>query len=136
MNPIRRGLPGRLSLPVLLVCAAAGGAFAQQGGNAVTSSPGGLGTDPERFASASGMVQQFTRAPTGAVDGFVLDEGTTVHFPSYLARQVTDLVKEGSSVRVDGLLVSGTRQGGARQGGTQLLEARTISELQPTSRSR
>jgi hypothetical protein len=74
--------------------------------------------------TATGVVQRYTTSATGAVDGFVLDDGTTVHFPGYLGPKVSALLGENAQVRVNGLLVSGTRPGA-----TSLLEARTITDL-------
>jgi hypothetical protein len=107
-----------------MLCTCIGGAFAQARTAPSAADPGTLGTRPEHGVTASGIVQRFTRSPTGAVDGFVLDSGMMVHFPGYLSRQVTGLVAENARVRVNGILVTGTDPGAV-----QLLEARTITEL-------
>ena len=84
----------------------------------------GIATEPQKSITVTGSVRHFTHAATGDVDGFVLDDGTTIHFPAYLSRQVTALVSEKARVRVAGLLLAGSDADAAR-----LLEARTITDL-------
>jgi hypothetical protein len=114
----------RAGLLAALLFACLGGVLAQQPTAPGAPDPDALGTEPRQSVTATGRVQQFTHSATGAVDGFVLDTGTVVHFPGYLSRQVTGLVSQNARVRVTGIMVSGTDPGAAR-----LLEARTITEL-------
>jgi hypothetical protein len=57
---------------------------------------------PQR-QTATGVVKSFTRAPTGEVDGFELEDGTTVHYPPSLQKQVAATITKNSPVRVTGL---------------------------------
>jgi len=54
--------------------------------------------------TATGIVRNFTQAPTGEADGFELDNGTTVHYPSLLHAKVANTIQKNSSVRVTGLV--------------------------------
>lgn len=77
---------------------------------------------PPAAQSATGVIRDFTYAPRGEVDGFVLDNGTLIHSPPHLGTQVVAIATPGSQVRVDGWNVSGPA-GDAR------LEARVITNL-------
>jgi hypothetical protein len=90
----------------------------------VAPDPSDAGTARQEPVTATGTVRSFTYAATGAADGFVLSDGTAVHFPAYLGQQVTAFVAHDARVRVTGLLVAGTDRDAAR-----LLEARTITDL-------
>jgi hypothetical protein len=120
MNPPRRRFG--LGLLAIVLSGRLANAFAQQ--STVPGSTSPSGAEPQRVVSAAGTVQRFTRSATGDVDGFVLEDGTTVHFPAYLSRQVTALVAQNAQVRVTGLMpeVAGARA-------TRLLEARTITDV-------
>lgn len=72
--------------------------------------------------TASGRVQQFTKAPLGEVDGCVLDDGTVVHWPPHLERRVTRVVSRGDRIRVTGCMETGPA-------GDTHLEAQAISDL-------
>jgi len=105
-------------------CCAAMPAYAQQSTRPGTAGAQGIGTEPQRSLTVSGTVRSFTHSATGATDGFVLDNGTVIHFPAYLGRQVTALIDENAQVRVSGILVSGTDRDAAR-----LVEARSITDV-------
>jgi hypothetical protein len=106
-------------------CAASPGvALAQQETPARPTDPRGIGTAQQEPVTATGTVRAFTHAATGAADGFVLSDGTAVHFPAYLGAKVLALVAQNARVRVTGLLVEGTDPDAAR-----LIEARTITDL-------
>jgi len=49
-----------------------------------------------------GLVKEFTTAPKGETDGFILDEGTEVHFPPHLSDKVMDVVNKKDRVKVTG----------------------------------
>ncbi len=75
-------------------------------------------------ATIEGKVVRFTQAPTGEVDGFVLDEGSTVHFPPFLGKRAAELMPVNARVRAVGLVISGP--------GTtkiQLLEASEVTNV-------
>lgn len=89
-----------------------------------TSQPVVMGTTATQ--TTTGVVKSFTRAPTGEVDGFELDDGTTVHYPPSLQPAVGAAIMKNNRVRVTGLagpgLGTGTKPG-------KLLEAQTITNL-------
>lgn len=76
---------------------------------------------PAPTSTRAGRIVQFTHAATGEVDGFVLDQGTTVHFPTYLSRRISEALGNARDVEVTGLLVHGTERDA-----TTILEAETI----------
>lgn len=78
---------------------------------------------PAPTSTRSGRIVQFTHAATGEVDGFILDQGTTVHFPTYLSRRITEALGTARDVEVTGLLVHGTERDAAT-----ILEAQTITD--------
>ncbi|MFL5337059.1 MAG: hypothetical protein ACJ8H8_28740 [Geminicoccaceae bacterium] len=53
-------------------------------------------------ASASGTLAHYTLAPRGEVDGFVLSDGTQVHFPPHLAAALVFTARPGDAVTVQG----------------------------------
>ncbi|MDR8028965.1 hypothetical protein KPA93_02420 [Burkholderia cenocepacia] len=58
--------------------------------------------DTASDALASGTLSRLTINPEGAVDGFVLSDGTLVRLPPHLGAQLTALVKTGDRVTVAG----------------------------------
>ena len=60
------------------------------------------GNDTARHALVSGTLSRLTINPEGAVDGFVLSDGTLVRLPPHLGSQLTALVKTGDRVTVAG----------------------------------
>jgi len=81
----------------------------------------GIADQPEE-QHVRGAIARFTRAPTGEIDGFVLERGLMVHFPAYLASKVSALLGEAREVEVRGIVARGTDPDG-----TSVLEARTIT---------
>lgn len=71
-------------------------------------------------ASVNGVVRGFTTAPTGQIDGFILDNGTKVHYPPHLGAQITTMMNTGTPVQVQGSMVTTPT-------GEQQLEAQTIT---------
>ncbi|MBX3224470.1 MAG: hypothetical protein KF795_28405 [Labilithrix sp.] len=51
----------------------------------------------------SGRVASYTTAPRGELDGVVLDDGTSIHFPPHAGSAVLPLVQRGQIVRVVGV---------------------------------
>ena len=49
-----------------------------------------------------GVVERFTTAPKGEVDGCALDDRTWIHWPPHRADQVTALLVKGDRIRVTG----------------------------------
>jgi hypothetical protein len=49
-----------------------------------------------------GTVERYLLNPFGEVDGLLLQDGTQVHFPPHLSRALTEAVKPGTPVRIDG----------------------------------
>ena len=76
--------------------------------------------------TVTGIVKNFTQAPTGDVDGFELDNGTTVHYSSLLHTTVAAMIQKNSSVRVTGLVGSGGASGSKP---VKLIEAQTMTNL-------
>ncbi|AQQ31789.1 hypothetical protein A8E95_03695 [Burkholderia cenocepacia] len=60
------------------------------------------GNDTASDALVSGTLSRLTINPEGAVDGFVLTDGTLVRLPPHLGAQLTALVKTGDRVTVAG----------------------------------
>jgi len=81
----------------------------------------GLDATPP-LQQVSGAIVRYTKAPTGEIDGFVLEQGVSVHFPAYLAPRVRALLGDAREVQVQGILVRGTDRDAAT-----VLEARAIS---------
>lgn len=77
--------------------------------------------------TASGIVKTFTKAPTGEIDGFELDDGTTVHCPPAIQAQIAATISQNDRVRVSGLADTGSGTGSKP---AKLIEAQTITNLQ------
>ena len=52
--------------------------------------------------SVEGRVKTMTTAPKGEIDGAVLEDGVTLHWPPHLEKDFTKIVKEGIRVRASG----------------------------------
>lgn len=78
---------------------------------------------PAPTSTRAGRIVQFTHAATGQIDGFILDQGTTVHFPTYLSRRISEALGNSRDVEVTGLLIHGTERDAAT-----ILEAQTITD--------
>ncbi|GAB0116510.1 hypothetical protein [Acidisoma sp. 7E03] len=59
--------------------------------------------DPSRVPVISGTVSEYSLTPRGDVDGLILTNGTQVHLPVHLGRQLVTIVKPGDAVEVRGL---------------------------------
>jgi len=64
--------------------------------------PGGATYDLQQLPETRGTVQHFTLTPRGDLDGFVLADGTDVHFPPHLSAQLAAAVRPGDVVSVRG----------------------------------
>ncbi len=60
-------------------------------------------SEAEQLPTIKGKVAQYSLTPRGDVDGFILDNGTEVHFPPHLSTQVVFTVKPGDAVTIHGL---------------------------------
>jgi hypothetical protein len=58
--------------------------------------------DLQQLPETRGTVQRFTLTPRGDLDGFVLADGTNVHFPPHLSTQLAAAVRPGDVVSVRG----------------------------------
>lgn len=56
-----------------------------------------------------GVVARFTTAPKGETDGFVMDDGTWVHWPPHLQDRVKEAFSKGDRVRVAGWWKTGKK---------------------------
>ncbi len=59
--------------------------------------------DANQLPTIKGKVAQYSLTPRGDVDGFILDNGTEVHFPPHLSTQLVFTVKPGDAVTIHGL---------------------------------
>lgn len=59
--------------------------------------------DPEYLPETAGVVDCFLLNSDGEADGLVLQDGTEVHFPPHMGRDVLAAVAPGSTVRVRGV---------------------------------
>ena len=66
---------------------------------------GRLGSAATR--SVQGTVQRLTTAPMGEVDGAILDDGTTIHWPPHLSDRFSAVIARGDRVRVSGWMETG-----------------------------
>lgn len=60
-------------------------------------------TDPSQLPETKGVVERYSLAPHGEVDGLILTDGTEIHLPPHLADELTAAVKPGDAVTVHGL---------------------------------
>jgi hypothetical protein len=52
--------------------------------------------------SVRGLIERFTTAPRGEVDGAVLSEGSVIHWPPHLQERFTSALKQGDEVNATG----------------------------------
>ncbi len=79
------------------------GLFVFQGWNPIQAQPpAGLQSTEVR-----GTVQSVTTAPRGEVDGAVLDNGTSLHWPPHMQDRFANLVRPGDQVRASGRTETG-----------------------------
>jgi hypothetical protein len=78
---------------------------------------------PDRDSTtAEGKVRSLTTAPRGEVDGAVLGDGTTVHWPPHLGDRIANIVAKGDRVRATGWMETGPE-------GDTHLEIQSITNL-------
>ncbi len=87
-------------------------------GSVSTAQPPGAG----KTETIRGVVERFTTAPKGEVDGCILDDGTWVHWPPHLADRVAGLFVKKDRIRVTGRFETGPK-------GDTKFEAQTITNL-------
>ena len=59
------------------------------------------------LTSKEGRVQGYTTAPTGDMDGVLLDNGARIHFQPHAGKALLPLVQPGKTIRVIGWEISG-----------------------------
>jgi len=59
--------------------------------------------DPSHLPETTGTVERFLLNPHGDADGLLLTDGTEVHFPPHLSKQVLTVFKPGDEVKVRGI---------------------------------
>lgn len=89
---------------------------------AVVEGRAGFGPAFGEPVTANGTVGQFTSAPKGGVDGFMLSDGQWVHWPPHLSDRFSDFVVRGDNVRVIGYKEVGKK-------GETKLEVSTLTNL-------
>jgi hypothetical protein len=72
--------------------------------------------------TVEGRVSELTTAPRGEVDGAVLSDGTTIHWPPHLADRFKEVVAKGDRVRATGWMET-------RPAGDTQLEVQTVTNL-------
>ncbi len=75
--------------------------------------------EPPTPSSASGKMTAYTAGTHGELDGFILDNGTTVHFPPIAGFKVRPILRMGQSLSVEGTIQPGPS-------GKNVLEAKNI----------
>jgi hypothetical protein len=75
------------------------------------------------YETERGTVKDFTKSPTGEIDGLILANGKVVHWPLRLSEKFTAIVSKGSTIRVTGFWEVGPT--GARR-----LEVSTLTNLE------
>jgi hypothetical protein len=75
-----------------------------------------------QFMTVRGTVKEFTTAPRGEVDGLMLSDGTSVHWPPHLQDRFKDLAARGDRVRASGYWETGPA-------GDAKLEVSTLTNL-------
>jgi hypothetical protein len=70
-----------------------------------------------------GTVKEFTTAPMGEVDGFLLSDGTWVHWPPHLQERFKDIAAKGDRIEAVGQMETGPR------GDDPHLEVSTLTNL-------
>lgn len=90
---------------LMLALLVAGPAFAQAPSLAPRPPPPPPPAAPDLAAAApvaSGRIAQFLINPNGDVDGLLLEDGTQVNFPPHLSASLTQLVRAGDRISVQG----------------------------------
>ena len=55
-----------------------------------------------QLPETQGTVQRFTLTPVGEIDGLILADGTEIHVPPHLTRQLESVIQIGDKVLVQG----------------------------------
>jgi hypothetical protein len=76
----------------------------------------------EELKTVKDIVQRFTTAPSGAIDGMVLGDGTIVHWPADLEKRFTDIVAKGDRVEATGWIER-------TPGGNTVVQAKAVTNL-------
>jgi hypothetical protein len=74
--------------------------------------------------AATGTVSRFVINPEGDVDGFLLSDGSLVHFPPHMSSQLVSVVHSGDPVRI-----AGFRDGGGNLAAQQIVNERTSQQI-------
>lgn len=87
----------------------AGGTAIAAAGLLLLTGPDGWAQPPKggRVTTAEGVVKEYTTAPRGEIDGAVLDDGTTLHWPPHLADKFQGVATKGDKVRATGWTETG-----------------------------
>lgn len=112
-----RGTRGLLLAGVLAV--GAGGAVA-------VAQVGAAARDPASMPEFRGKVAQYDLTPAGDVDGLILADGTEVHFPPHLGRDVQAAVRPGDEV-----VIRGERNGPVLRAGSIAGNGTTVVDRGP-----
>jgi hypothetical protein len=59
--------------------------------------------DPDHLPTFFGTVDCFLVNPRGAVDGLILSDGTEVHFPPHLSREIREALNLGQAIKLRGV---------------------------------
>ena len=69
----------------------------------------GPGVEDRRITTIKGVVRRLTTAPKGEIDGAILDDGTTLHWPPHLEGPFKDVAVVGDRVEATGSNETGKR---------------------------
>jgi hypothetical protein len=75
-----------------------------------------------------GGVQRMTTAPRGEIDGAVLDNGTSLHWPPHMQAQFSNVIKAGDQVRATGRTETGPA-------GDTHFEVQSVTNLRSNARA-
>jgi hypothetical protein len=78
----------------------------------------------QQSAVATGMVSRFVINPEGDVDGFLLADGSLVHFPPHMGSQLVSVIHQGDAVRI-----AGFRDGAGNITAQQIANERTSQQV-------
>ena len=78
----------------------------------------------QQSAVATGTVSRFVINPEGDVDGFLLADGSLVHFPPHMGSQLVSVIHQGDAVRI-----AGFRDGAGNITAQQIANERTSQQV-------
>ncbi|WP_345817146.1 hypothetical protein AAGS40_25030 (plasmid) [Paraburkholderia sp. PREW-6R] len=94
-------------------------------GGAQTIAPPPPAPQPVRqSASETGTVSRFVINPEGDVDGFLLGDGSLVHFPPHMSAQLVGAIHSGDPVKIVGV-----RDSGGNMAAQQITNERTQQQV-------